>query len=442
MAGSGPWHTEETGWRWCWSSCSSRSCSSAPRPSCWPRCASTKTPRRANARPPSWCEPTSTPRSNELLAALAGSSTIVDDDNFGVDLDRWQAVRHRGAGRVGRQLTRARGDGDRRRRRADFEASFGPDRGAERGRVGSSFPPPRRPTYLPVARRRARDRGQPPASSGSTSRPSPHQGDGGERCPATTAAVVISEPVIGQSLGPAVVLRRSSRSTDSAPRRQNEEQRIRASIGFVTTTVTGPNLVEQRRTAAAERDTRFSIQDGDTVVGSTDPAPHGGTTTTRRVVGREAGRWSSTTARTRTTRWRGSSGSATLLITGAVAIAAVDPHSSATPARGGRRSPRPQRRPGPAAGRGPHHGGRRRCRRTEVPPLLDALTASVRILDDSQAGAAGRDQRGTAGVAGRAGPDARQLEQPTRRAVLERRWILLEDVAQARWTTTPKPSAT
>ena len=165
------------------------------------------------------------------------------------------------------------------------------------------------------------------------------------------------------------------------------------------------------------------------MVGSTDPAPKHGRTTTLTVAERD---WTLVVDDGKNPNYvlAWLIGLATLLITGAVALVLwtriqAQRRHAADASRHARSADLAQRlaeaRTTAAVAEAVHF---------EVPPLLDALTASVRILDDSQQVLlAVIDEELPVHLAER-GPVPVNPNSPPGRAVLEHRWILLEDVGR------------
>ena len=239
--------------------------------------------------------------------------------------------------------------------------------------------------------------------------------------------IVISEPVAAQTSGlPSFFvvkpLYRLGALLDT------KVQRAAASIGYVTTAVSGENLVA----AAAPllpSGTRFSIQDGDTVVGSTDPAPAAARTTVLTTAGRD---WTLVVDDGKDPNYSLAwlIGLMTLLITGAVALVLwtriqAQRRHAADASRHARSADLAQKlaeaRTTAAVAEAVHF---------EVPPLLDALTASVRILDDSQQVLLAVINEELPVLLAERGPVPVNPNSPPGRAVLEHRWILLEDVGR------------
>ena len=293
---------------------------------------------------------------DELVAALVGTSTIVEDDRFGVNIDRWRQFATEAANTtviVNLALELEVSDANR----SAFEALIGHSI-VERGPDGSLVIAARRPTYLPVADVVSEDGQTPPALIGFDIASESVRGQAANTARAE-GTIVISEPVPTQTTGVQsfFVVKPLYRLGAELT---NDAQRANASIGFVTTAITGQILIDAAQPLLPSG-TRFSIQDGDTVVGSTDPAPVHGRTTTLTVAERD---WTLVVDDGKDPNYSLAwlIGVATLLITGAVAVLLWTRIQAQRQHAAGRQSACPQRRPGPEARRGPHDGCRCRCR--------------------------------------------------------------------------------
>jgi serine phosphatase RsbU (regulator of sigma subunit)/CHASE1-domain containing sensor protein len=361
---------------------------------------------------------------DELVAALVGTSTIVEDDSFGVGIERWRRFATEAANAsVITSLALEINVSDAQR--GAFESFIGGPI-LERGADGSLVPAAQRSSYLPVADVVAQDGQTPPALIGFDIASESVRGraaitarDGGQ--------VVISEPVRAQTTGlPSFFvvkpLYRLGATLD------NPRQRAAASIGFVTTAVSGQSLIEAAMPLVPGA-TRFAIQDGVTVVGSTDPGPTHDRATTLTVARRD---WTLLVDDGKDPNYSLAwlIGVGTLLITGAVAVLLwtriqAQRQHAADASRHARSADLAQKlaeaRTTAAVAEAVHH---------EVPPLLDALTASVRILDDSQQVLQAVINEELPASLTERGPVPVNSHSPPGRAVLDRKWILLEDVAK------------
>jgi len=363
---------------------------------------------------------------NEVLASMTGSATIVADDEWDVDPDRWAlfAMDATARSNADNQLSLVAIVPDARR--AEFEEDFGPI--VELSPTGELVRAPIRPTYFPV-REVAADGGANRRPVGFDIASDPTRADAARRA-RDSGRTQVSAPVSSLVTGSPTLLvvkplYRLGATLDT------EDQRRAALVGFVTTGVRGDALVD----AALPRvpvGTRFSITDGETLIGSTAPAPAPADSRTT-TVDVESRSWTLTVDDGHdpgyALAWL--IGIATVLVTAAVAallwtrIRAQRQHA-ADAQRHARSADLAQRlaqaRSTSAVAAVVHE---------EVPPLLDALTASVRILDPTkQMLQAVIDEQLPLPLAER-GDVPVNRNSPPGRAVLDGEWLLLHDVAHA-----------
>jgi serine phosphatase RsbU (regulator of sigma subunit)/CHASE1-domain containing sensor protein len=359
---------------------------------------------------------------NEVLASMTGSATIVADDEWEVDLDRWElfAMDATAGSSADNQLSLVAVVTDDRR--AEFEAAYGTI--LELSPDGELVRAADRPGYLPV-----RD----VASEGAVSRrpigfdiaSEPSRAEAAVRA-RDSGTTQVSAPIVSLVTGTPTLLvvkplYRLGATIDT------EDQRKAASVGFVTTGVRGDALID----AALPRvpvGTRFSITDGETLIGSTSPGPGDAQATSLDAAGST---WTLTVddgyEADYSLAWL--IGVVTLLIAGALAVVAwTRIHAQRQHAADERRHARSadlaqrlaQARTTAAVAEVVHD---------EVPPLLDAFTASVRIMDPTnQVLQAVIDEHLPVPLAER-GDVPVNRNSPPGRAVLDGDWLLLSDVA-------------
>lgn len=359
---------------------------------------------------------------NEVLASMTGSGTIVDDDEWNADPDRWELF--------AREAT-AESDADNQLslvaivtddQRAAFEASIGPI--VELSPEGELVRAATRPSYLPV-RAVASEGGASRRPIGFDIASDPVRADAAVRA-RDSGVSQVSAPVVSLVTGSPTLLvvkplYRLGATIDTT------EQRKAASVGFVTTGVRGDSLVDTalRRVPPG---TRFAMSDGDTFIGATAPAPTDADETSLDVEGRT---WTLAVddgyEADYSLAWL--IGIATLLVAGALAVVAwTRIHAQRQHAADERRHARSadlaqrlaQARTTAAVAEVVHD---------EVPPLLDAFTASVRIMDPTnQVLQAVIDEHLPVPLAER-GDVPVNRNSPPGRAVLDGEWLLLSDVA-------------
>jgi serine phosphatase RsbU (regulator of sigma subunit)/CHASE1-domain containing sensor protein len=361
---------------------------------------------------------------DELLASLAGTAAIVDDDNFGVGIERWEEFAREVddvsvINSLGLEIIVSD------RNRAAFEALIGGPI-LEEGPDGELVPAAARPTYLPV-------RSIVPLTDQNRSLIGFDIASDATRGRAAQAArdagrVVISAPVTAQTtrLPSFFVVKPLYRLGALLDTR---EQRITATMGYVTTAVSGQSVIDAAL-PLLPGGTRFSIRDDDVLLGSTAIPPQAGRTSTISIAGRD---WvllvDDGSDPNHTLAWL--LGIATLLLAATVAatlrtrIHAQRQHAADAErhARGADLAQRlAEARTTVAVAEAVHN---------EVPHLLGALNASVRTLDDSkQVLQAVIDEELPAALAASGGIPV-SATSPPGRAVQEHKWILLEDVARA-----------
>jgi CHASE1-domain containing sensor protein len=358
----------------------------------------------------------------QLLAALAGTSTVVEDDTWGVSRQRWEqfaaeATDASGVPRLALEVV------VNDRSRAAFEAFIGRPI-LEADATGALVPARQRDSYLPVLSVQP-DNDENRALIGFDVASEPVRANAAYSS-RDTGEVVISEPVLGQTtkLPTFFVVKPLYRLGALL---DTPGQRRAASLGYVSAGLSGADLIADV-TPLLPSSTRFSVQDGDVVVGTTAKPPRSGNTTTVAAAGRE---WTVVVDDGKDPNYSLAwlIGAATLLITGAVAIVlwtriqaqrqrAADANRHARSANLAQRLA--EARTTSAVADVVHE---------EVPPLLGALTASVRVLDDTQQVLqAVINEELPASLAER-GPVPVNPNSPPGRAVVEHKSILLEDLA-------------
>jgi serine phosphatase RsbU (regulator of sigma subunit)/CHASE1-domain containing sensor protein len=352
----------------------------------------------------------------ELVAALAGASTIVDGSGADIALDRWTQFAT-AAVEVSILESLALEVAVADRDRAAFEAMVGPIlEPSPQGLVNAGT----RDRYLPV-------RDVVPVTDESSRlfgfdiAADPTRRDA--TVDATAAGeLVISAPLAAQPTGqPAFFVVKPLFRQDPAPLSPSEREA--ALVGFITTAVSGRSIIE---TAAGRlpADARFTLLDQDFEVGSTDPRPDGGEVTTFTVAGRE---WQLVVDDGRGPGYLPAwlLAVATLIVTASIALvlrariqvqrlAAVDAHRHAQSAELGQRLAEARTTAGVAD-----------AVRLEATPLFDAVNASVRTVDDSrQVLQPVIDEGLPPSLASDIGIDA---GNPAGQAVIENRWVLIRD---------------
>lgn len=373
---------------------------------------------------------------DEAVAALAGAASILNEDGTDVDLDRWKQF---AAEAVDRSIIESLGVEVEvsREQRPAFEAMVGPI--LEPGPTGL-VPAGDREVYFPI-----RDVVPPTVESGQL------YGWDIAADPIRRAAmaeavergeIVISETVESQpTRRPAFFVVQplfrmppddrpvEERRTPLTPANLTIEQRRDALVGFTTTGVVGETLT---RTAAARLPpgTRFTLHDGDVELAATASRPENGATTEFTVAGRD---WLLTaddgSGPNYTPAWV--LAIATLLVTGSIALllrariqvqrlSAADAYRHARSADLGQALA--EARTTSAVADAVHRA---------VPALLGAANASVRTLDDSRQVIGPVIDEGL--PAALAAVDIRaDRRNPAGLAVIENRWVLINDVSTTR----------
>jgi serine phosphatase RsbU (regulator of sigma subunit)/CHASE1-domain containing sensor protein len=361
---------------------------------------------------------------DELLASLTGASTIVATDTWEVDPERWElfTLAARARSRAQNRYSYAIPVSDTAR--GAFEGQFGPI--LEFDAQGELVQAAERASYLPIrgvagdsaAERRliGFDLASEPIRSRATDRA---RNSGNVQFSEPVVSVVDGEPTFFV----VTPLYRLGAALDT------EGQRAAAWVGVVTTGVRGDAVVDATLRLVPPG-TRFAIRDGDTLIGTTAIPPQEAEVTALDVAGGSR-TWTLAVDDGRAPNYSLPAiiALATLIITGALAVVAwTRIHAQRQHAADARRH---------ALSADLAH--RLATARTtaavaavvndEVPPLLAASNASVRILDPTnQVLQAVIDEHLPAPLAAR-GDVPVNRNSPPGRAVLDGEWLLQSDVA-------------
>lgn len=360
---------------------------------------------------------------HQVLASLAGTSAVVADENFQVNVDRWRRFASEAAERsVVDSLALEVKVPDSQR--AAFEAFTGHPILERDPTTDELVPAATRDVYLPILSvAPPNEDNQRILGFDIASEP--------VRAAAALVArdndeVVISDPVTSQVTGTPSFFVIKPLYALNAPT-DTPTQREAATLGFVSTGVRGDSLVNAV-SSVLPRGTRFSIRDGDTVVGTTEPAPVDATTVQVEVAPGQSWEIVADDGKNANYSLAWLLGAATLLVTAAVAVVVW------TRIDAQRKHAADARRHALSADLAQRLAGARSTAavaevvRTEAPALLGSTNATVRTLDDTkQVLQAVIDEGLPVGLAAQ-GAIPVNANSPPGRAVLERRWILVRDV--------------
>jgi serine phosphatase RsbU (regulator of sigma subunit)/CHASE1-domain containing sensor protein len=356
---------------------------------------------------------------DELVAALVGASAIVNDDGT-IGNQRWVSFATAAVdASVLESLALEVAVSDSGRKA--FEAEYYPilEPGPEGGFVAAQ----RRGSYLPV-------RSVVPITEESRQLQGFDIGADPLRLAATKEAdargsVVISAPLAARPTGqPAFfVVQPLFRPSSSNPRDESAEP----AVGFITTAVSGQSVVDAAL-ALLPDGTRFTIDDSGTRLGATEQSPRGGHTVSFSVAGRE---WQITgnDARGPSYGLAWLIGISTLILTVSIALVL----------RSRLQAQRQQARDANRHARSADLAQRLAEARTtvavaeavhaEVPPLLGARNASVRTVISEQNVLQTVIDEDLPDPLTTTVPIPIDDTTPPGHAVVERRWILIDDIA-------------